>query len=159
MGFPNSFRKIYGLVEALSSPMVLTQVASEIALKLVGGPNLAQIFEVFDQFGNPIFTIPTDGGPAVLGDRFRAFRPGSIVNDDWDTMTKSTDNVVVDAAGMHLGHGLSQGCAIFMGNGLPTASNPVSTGLPPNGSVYFRIDGVGGSFLYHLEAGVWQPRA
>src|SRR2546421_12767596 len=40
----------------------------------------AQSLEVFDGFGNPIFSIPPAGGPAVYGDNFRVTPPGDVFN-------------------------------------------------------------------------------
>jgi hypothetical protein len=143
---------------AFVSPAVLRQLLSEVALTIIGGPNLAQIFQVVDRNLAPIFTIPTDGGPAVLGDRFRVFRPGSVINDDFETMTKSTDAVSADGAGFRLGHGLTQGNAILMCHGLPTATNPVNP-MPPNGSWALRDDGAVGACLYQARGGVWVATA
>lgn len=155
--YPASFQKIFGLIDAFKnlSPLTITQKASEIALLLVGGPNLSQIFEVNDRFGNPIFVVNTAGGIAVTGDRASAFRPGDLTNADWQTLTSSSDNVVTNAAAFRLGHGTSVGRILAMGNGAPSSSNPISSGMPPDGSFYFRSDGGAGTSIYMARSGSW----
>lgn len=138
-----------------SSPMTLTQLASERALTLVGGPNLAQVFQVFDRFGNPIFNIGTAGGAGVTGDRLSAFRPSDIFNADWQTLTAVADNVVTNAGAFRIGHGNSGGRIFAFGDGAPSSSNPISTGMPPNGSFYFRTDGGTGTSIYMARSGSW----
>jgi hypothetical protein len=147
------------LASPYPSPITITEVGSEVALKLVGGPNVSQIFEIFDRFGNPIFTVPTVGGPAVLGDRISAFRPGDVFNADWRTLTGSTDNVVTNAAGFRLGHGTVLNTIIAVGVGLPTAANPISSGMPPDGSIFIRTDGAVGATIYQARSGAWVATA
>lgn len=155
--FPASFLKIFGLVDVLKnmSPMTVTQKASEIALKLVGGPNLAQIFEVFDRFGNPIFSIATSGGANVFGDRLGVFPPGDIFNAMFQVMGSTGDNLATNAAAFRLGKGTSQSRIIAMGAGAPSSSNPITTGVPPDGSIYFRSDGGTGTAIYQARSGSW----
>lgn len=38
----------------------------------------AQEFEVFDNKGAPIFSVPEYGGPSVFGDNYNVYAPGSI---------------------------------------------------------------------------------
>lgn len=141
------------------SPITIAQVASEIALRLNGGPNVAQILEIFDRFGNPIFTVPTVGGPAVLGDRISAFRPGDVFNADWRTLTASSDNVATNAAAFRLGHGTVLNTIIAVGVGAPSAANPITSGMPADGSIYFRTDGGAGTTIYQARSGAWVATA
>lgn len=39
-----------------------------------------QEFEVFDTFGNPIYSVGQSGGDAVFGDNRSVFAPGSVTN-------------------------------------------------------------------------------
>jgi hypothetical protein len=47
------------------TPLVINDVAP-------GRGNSIQLFEIYDHLGNPIFSIPPAGGPAVYGDALRA---------------------------------------------------------------------------------------
>ena len=134
----------------------ITQVSSGAreALKLTGANAIANIAYIEDVFTNPLFTIPTDGGDAMLGDRRRAFRPGEVTNVDWQTLTKTTDNVAVNAGGFQLGHGTGV-IQFYAGNGAPSAVHPVTTGIPPNGTFYFRQDGGAATSVYMVRAGAW----
>lgn len=137
-----------------ASPVVLSQVASEIALRLNGGPNLAQIFEVFDRFGSPIFTVPTAGGPSVLGDRLSVFPPGDVFNPSFRTLTSTADNMSTNASGVQFGHGTGV-IRMYWGTGAPGAAYPVTSGMPPDGSFFFRSDGGAGTTIYQARAAAW----
>lgn len=137
--------------QAANIPLVIKDITG-------GGP-LRQLFELFDGFANPIWNIANAGGAAVDGDRLSAFRGGDIFNSDFQTITAVSDNVVANAAGVRLGHGTTQSVALFVGVGLPTAANPISSGMPPNGSIYFRTDGGAGTTVYQARAGAWVATA
>jgi len=143
------------LASPLPSPQVITQVGTELALKLVGGPSLAQIFEVFDQNLAPIFTIPTAGGPAVLGDRFSVFPPGDVFNPSFRTLSATADNTANNASGIQVGHGTSGGMCLYFGTGAPSAVYPKTSGMPQNGSFYFQADGGALTTIYQARAGAW----
>lgn len=151
MPFYPSFNRFYGPVKFLSDGV-------NPVITINGNPSesgIIQYIQTFDKFGNPIETHPNAGGDAVLGDRRSAFPPGDIFNPSWQVMTATADNVVTNAACFRLGHGTSQGVVIAVGNGAPSAANPISTGMPPNGSFYFRSDGGAGTSVYMARAGAW----
>lgn len=125
---------------------------------IVGDP-LKKLIKFVDGLGNPIEDTGNDGGDSVYGDRRRAFRPGAVINADFATLTKSSDNVAANAAAIALGNGTTQGIIIAVGVGAPGSAFPITTGVPPNGSVYFRQDGGAGTRIYHVEAGVWTATA
>lgn len=142
----------------MNDRLSITQVPSGAreALKLTGANALANILFVEDVFTNPLYVVPTDGGDAMLGDRRRAFRPGDVFNVDWQVLTAVADNVAANAGGIQLGH-LAGATLMYAGNGAPGAAHPVTTGVPANGSLYFRNDGGVGTTLYQVQAGVWAP--
>lgn len=145
---PVTFRKpVFMISDGTTTPLLTLTGLSTDPLK--------KLRIEFDGFGNPVGDQGNAGGDAEYGDRRSAFAPGDIFNAVWQTMTATADNVVANAAGFRLGHGTTQGVAIFVGVGAPTAANPVSTGIPPNGSVYFRSDGTVSNFLYQVRAGAW----
>lgn len=142
------------LASPYPSPVTITEVGSEIALKLIGGPNVSQIFEIFDRFGNPIFTVPTAGGPAVLGDRLSVFPPGDVFNPTFRVFGASADNISTNAGGVQFGHGTGV-VRCFWGTGAPGAAYPVTSGMPPDGSFFFRSDGGALTTIYQARAGAW----
>lgn len=146
------------LASPTPSPQVIRQVASELALSIIGGPNLAQVFEIFDQFGNPIFTVPTAGGPAVLGDNFSVFRPGDVFNPDFQVLEQVGNNISTNASGIQYGHGTGKQ-NWYYGIGAPSAVYPVTSGIPANGSMYTRLDGTAGATMYQVRAAAWVATA
>lgn len=150
--WPTTFRKPVSMLSDGTTTPCLTITG------LTTDP-LKQLSIYFDGFGNPIGSQANAGGDNEFGDRRSAFSPGDVFNASWQTMTATSDNVNANAAGFRLGHGTTQGVAIFVGNGLPDAANPVTTGVPPNGSIYFRLDGGAGSTIYQVRGGAWAATA
>lgn len=124
------------------------------ALRLVGANGLFQILQILDFLSNPIQATNTAGGDGVFGDRRSAFRPGDIFNADMQTLTQTSDNVAANAAGFLLGHGTGVN-RFYSGSGAPGAAHPVTTGIPANGTFYFRNDGGTGTTLYQVRTGAW----
>lgn len=95
-----------------------------------------QIFQIFDPFGNPIFSVPPFGGPSVFGDNLRVFHPGSVFNQSltlhFDGSITVGQQVGSDAAPVNQG-----GPTIYGGSADPNAKPPVhqqadATGQPVN---------------------------
>ncbi len=129
------------------------------ALRLIGANALGQILEAFDYTGlQPIGAMNTDGASfGAFGDRLSSFYGADIANPAFATLTHDNDNVSSNAGGIHLGHG-SGIVRVYVGTGAPGSSYPVTTGVPANGSLYFRQDGaLTTPVVYQVRSGAWVP--
>src|SRR5712691_10874617 len=135
-------------IPSASVPTVtITQpnIAGAIGLLCKGANVLGQIIEANDFFTNPIWSSSNAGGASnSFGDRMNAFYGTDIFNPMFQTMTATADNMSTNAGGLLLGHGTGI-VRLFCGTGVPGAAYPVTTGIPANGSIYFRLDGGAGT--------------
>lgn len=132
----------------------MVQADANPALKLTGANNVSNTVYMEDFFANPLFVFPTTGGDAMLGDRRRSFRPGDVTDPDFQVLTSTADNVATNAGGLNIGHGTGH-IQIYTGIGAPGAAHPVTSGIPANGTFYFRSDGGAGTTVYQVRAGAW----
>lgn len=142
-----------GKISTTGANVMVQPTSGAEALKIIGGNGLYQIVQVFDFFGNPIFTIPTAGGPAVFGDDFRVFAPGDIFNAVFKILGGTSSGLTATSGGFKSGHGAGE-MAVFFGTGAPVIGGNPDT-VAANGDVYVRKDGGTGSFLYQVRGGVW----
>lgn len=105
-----------------------------------GRSGSAQLVEVFDIDDNPIFAVPTAGGPKSLGDRM-----GS-----WSNVFALASQMTPWGALMIGG---STGPSLYGGTGapLPSATQSLLTDFDVTANVgdfYIRQDGASGSYIY-----------
>lgn len=161
MGSGNSYVRTFG-PQTVTGPITFVSDGSATGVITVRGlatDPLKQLIQTFDGFGNPISTNANAGGFGVLGDRLSAFPPSDIFNASFQTLTATADNVATNAAAFRFGHGTIQGAIFSIGTGAPGAANPITTGIPPNGSIYLRTDGGAGTTIYQVRAGAWVATA
>ena len=138
----------------LNSTVTFNEPASGSSIVVNGANNLSQIFEVFDHFGNPIFTIPTSGGASMLGDDLSVFPSGDVFNPTFRVYGAASHNVSTNAGAFALGHGT--GVVLFTcGTGAPSAVYPITSGIPANGTFYFNAAGGSLTTIYQVRAGAW----
>ena len=155
------YNRFYGTVTfngetLMNDRLWITQISTGVreALKVTGANALVNSILWEDFFANPGWGGPTVNGDAMLGDRRRSFRPGEVLVPDWQVLTGAGDNVAVNAGGVQIGHGTGV-VQHYSGIGAPGAAHPVTTGIPANGTFYYRQDGGALTTIYQVRAGAW----
>ena len=125
------------------------------ALRLIGASQgIGPVRQSFDAFSQTIEVLNNAGGLAITGDRLSVFNNGDIFNAMFQVLGNSVDNLAATAGGFKLGHGAGS-FGIYAGIGAPGAAYPVTSGIPANGTLYFRYDGGALTTLYQVRVGAW----
>lgn len=118
----------------------------------------SQSFQVFDHAGNPIFTVPPFGGPAVLGDNFRLIYHGQIFNQAltlWQDGSITLGQSVGDPRDPADPVRNQGGPTLYGGSADPNVTPPAHAGHDfVQGDRYFRTNGDTLAYL----GGVWVVR-
>lgn len=105
-----------------------------------------QLVQVFDHAGNPIFSVPPFGGPAVFGDDLRLFPTGSVFGQSltlrFDGSITLGQQVGSDASPVQQG-----GPSVYGGNADPNLKPPAHWRVDATGAVVARPFVVGDWYL------------
>lgn len=114
---------VSGWGSQFTGPIIVNQdAAGHVGLIVNANANAgtAQVATFFDHAGNPIFSIPPYGGPAVFGDNFRLFAPGQV----FEAALTLWLNGSITLGGVQQG-GLAQGgVTLYSGAADPTVTPP-----------------------------------
>lgn len=125
------------------------------ALKLIGASQgIGPIRQSYDAFGQPIEILNNAGGLAISGDRISVFGGSDIFNPIFRVLGNAADNLSTTAGGFQVGHSTGV-VSIYYGIGAPGAAHPVTSGIPANGTFYYRNDGGVGTSLYQVRSAAW----